>query len=156
MCQVYHADQERKEGSQVYPATGGLGQFPLASSRWFHERAGGGGDDARARGGVHACGHGRVPAHDHARVSDLRRVHNYGGQGEYPGLVYGCGLGHGANGHGHDHGCARESVHDRGLYHGPHHAHGCGGGHDLYRDRGRACPHACDHVCGQHCDHDHA
>lgn len=139
VCRVSHADQERKEGSRVYPVMGGVEQFPRASSRWIHVSAGGGGDDARAHGGVRACAHDPVPARDHARVSHLQSVRSCGGRGEYPGLACGCGLDHGVHGHGHDYGCVRENVHDHGLYHVPHREH--------------AYPHAYDHVCGQLCDH---
>lgn len=156
MYQVSLPDQEKKEGSRACPVMGGHGRFPLVSSHQFHVGAGGGDDDARAHGGVRACAHGPELAHDHARVSHLQRVHSCGGQGEYPGLVCGCGLCHGEHGHGHGHGCAHESVHGRGLYHGPHCAHGCGGALDLYCDHGCAYHHAGDHVCGHQHDHGHA
>lgn len=155
MCQVSHHDQEKKEGSWVYLAMGGFGRFPLVASQGFHVRDGGGGDDARARGGVRACVHGPKLAHDHAHVSHLRRVHSCDGQGEHPGVVCGYGLGRGVHGHGHDHGCAHESVHGHGLYHVPHCAHECGGALDLHCDRGHGYPHACEHVFGQQHDHDH-
>lgn len=138
VCQVSPPDQERKEGSQVYPAMGGLEQFPQAPSWWFHvgDHGGGGGDDARAHGGVRACVRGPALSHDHARVSHLQHVHNCDGQGEYPGLVCGCGLGRGVHGHGHDQHGTHENVPCQDVYYVLHCAHGCGGAHDLYCDHG--------------------